>query len=69
MGAMALLRQMYLDADWYASGNIKNTDASLTSLNNNKNSKRTMTSQTGVHRFRPNESRSFAVHNTSLNFP
>ena len=37
MGAMALLRQMYLDADWYASGNIKNTDASLTSLNNNKN--------------------------------
>ena len=37
MGAMALLRQMYLDADWYASGNIKNTDASLASLNNNKN--------------------------------
>ena len=36
MGAMALLRQMYLDADWYAAGNIKNTDASLAALNNNK---------------------------------
>ena len=36
MGAMALLRQMYLDADWYATGNIKNTDASLAALNNNK---------------------------------
>ena len=36
MGAMALLRQMYLDADWYAAGNTKNTDASLAALNNNK---------------------------------
>ena len=36
MGAMALLRQMYLDADWYAGGNAKNTDASLEALNNNK---------------------------------
>ena len=26
MGAMALLRQMYLDADWYAAGNTKCTD-------------------------------------------
>jgi imidazolonepropionase-like amidohydrolase len=36
MGAMALLRQMYLDADWYAKGNTKNVDASLAALNNNK---------------------------------
>lgn len=36
MGAMALLRQMYLDADWYASGNAKNKDMSLEALNNNK---------------------------------
>ena len=36
MGAMALLRQMYHDADWYAGGNAKNTDASLEALNKNK---------------------------------
>jgi imidazolonepropionase-like amidohydrolase len=37
MGAMALLRQMYLDATWYGNGNAKNKDASLEALNNNKN--------------------------------
>ncbi len=37
MGAMALLRQMYLDASWYADGNAKNKDASLAALNQNKN--------------------------------
>lgn len=36
MGAMALLRQTYLDADWYAKGNAKNTDLALEALNNNK---------------------------------
>ncbi|WP_378176699.1 amidohydrolase family protein [Aquimarina sp. SS2-1] len=36
MGAMALLRQVYLDADWYAKGNINNKDLSLEALNNNK---------------------------------
>ncbi|MFD2567551.1 amidohydrolase family protein [Pseudotenacibaculum haliotis] len=36
MGAMALLRQMYLDADWYAGGNAKNKDAALEALNSNK---------------------------------
>jgi imidazolonepropionase-like amidohydrolase len=36
MGAMALLRQTYLDADWYASGAAKNKDLSLEALNNNK---------------------------------
>ncbi|MDT0676098.1 amidohydrolase family protein [Autumnicola musiva] len=37
MGAMALLRQVYLDADWYAGGNADNTDLALEALNNNKN--------------------------------
>ncbi|WP_440121712.1 amidohydrolase family protein [Tenacibaculum sp. Ill] len=36
MGAMALLRQTYLDADWYAKGNAKNTDLALEALNNKK---------------------------------
>jgi len=37
MGAMALLRQLYIDADWYAKGNIETNDLSLEALNNNKN--------------------------------
>lgn len=37
MGAMALLRQMYYDADWYAGGNATNKDLSLEALNRNKN--------------------------------
>jgi imidazolonepropionase-like amidohydrolase len=37
MGAMALLRQMYHDADWYAKGNSKTNDRSLEALNANKN--------------------------------
>ncbi len=37
MGAMALLRQTYLDADWYAKGNSKNSDFSLEAVNSNKN--------------------------------
>ena len=36
MGSMALLRQMYIDADWYAKGNFKTTDLSLEALNANK---------------------------------
>ncbi|GFD92884.1 periplasmic amidohydrolase [Alteromonas sp. KUL156] len=36
MGAMALLRQTYLDADWYAKGNAKNTDLALEALNSKK---------------------------------
>jgi imidazolonepropionase-like amidohydrolase len=36
MGSMALLRQMYHDADWYAKGNIKTKDLSLEALNGNK---------------------------------
>jgi imidazolonepropionase-like amidohydrolase len=37
MGAMALLRQVYNDADWYAKGNMKNKDMALEALNKNKN--------------------------------
>ncbi|MEO6347001.1 MAG: amidohydrolase, partial [Aquaticitalea sp.] len=36
MGAMALLRQLYYDAEWYAKGNIKTHDLSIEALNNNK---------------------------------
>jgi imidazolonepropionase-like amidohydrolase len=36
MGTLALLRQMYYDADWYAKGNAKNKDLSLEALNKNK---------------------------------
>ncbi|WP_430467753.1 amidohydrolase family protein [Winogradskyella ouciana] len=37
MGSMALLRQMYNDAKWYADGNIDTKDLSLEALNGNKN--------------------------------
>ncbi|WZL89263.1 amidohydrolase family protein [Salinimicrobium sp. 3283s] len=37
MGAMALLRQTYLDADWYAKGNAHNKDLALEAFNENKN--------------------------------
>lgn len=37
MGAMALLRQSYMDADWYSKGNSQNRDLALEALNRNKN--------------------------------
>ncbi|WP_405381633.1 amidohydrolase family protein [Maribacter sp. LLG6340-A2] len=37
MGTLALLRQMYSDADWYAKGYASTTDLSLEALNANKN--------------------------------
>ncbi|AVR45926.1 amidohydrolase [Christiangramia fulva] len=37
MGVMALIRQAYLDAKWYAGGNADNTDLALEALNENKN--------------------------------
>lgn len=36
MGSLALLRQMYSDADWYAKGSSKTKDLSLEALNKNK---------------------------------
>ena len=37
MGSMALLRQLYLDANWYAKGHSKTKDLSIEALNRNKN--------------------------------
>ena len=37
MGAMALLRQVYHDANWYEKGNIPTKDRSLEALLKNKN--------------------------------
>lgn len=37
MGAMALLKQTYLDADWYSKGGTDNKDLSLEAFNKNKN--------------------------------
>ena len=37
MGSMALLRQMYNDANWYEAGHIDTKDLSLEALNKNKN--------------------------------
>ena len=36
MGSMALLRQVYHDASWYAQGNSKTTDLALEALNSSK---------------------------------
>ncbi|GAA4325363.1 amidohydrolase family protein [Pontixanthobacter gangjinensis] len=36
MGAMALIRQVYLDAEWYAKGNSDNKDLALEAFNQNK---------------------------------
>lgn len=36
MGSIALLRQLYLDADWYAKGLSKTKDLSIEALNKNK---------------------------------
>jgi imidazolonepropionase-like amidohydrolase len=37
MGAMALLRQLYHDTNWYASGNMNTSDLSLKAFNDNSN--------------------------------
>ena len=37
MGAMALLRQTYLDSDWYAKGSADNKDLALEAFNENRN--------------------------------
>ena len=36
MGKMALIRQLYLDANWYSKGGIKTKDLSIEALNKNK---------------------------------
>ncbi|WBL23494.1 amidohydrolase family protein [Zunongwangia sp. HRR-M8] len=37
MGVMALIRQAYYDAEWYANGQANNKDLALEALNRNKN--------------------------------
>ncbi len=37
MGSMALLRQMYHDADWYSKGKVATKDLALEALNRNRN--------------------------------
>ena len=37
MGATALLRQFYSDADWYAKGNATTKDRSIEAFNDSKN--------------------------------
>jgi len=37
MGSIALLRQMYIDAKWYADGHVKTQDLTLAALNENAN--------------------------------
>ncbi|MGB8704328.1 MAG: amidohydrolase, partial [Gillisia sp.] len=37
MGVMALIRQVYMDAQWYAGGNSNTKDLSLEAINRNKN--------------------------------
>ncbi|WMI64591.1 amidohydrolase family protein [Aestuariibaculum sp. YM273] len=37
MGSMALLRQVFIDAEWYGSGHIDTKDLSLEAFNDNKN--------------------------------
>lgn len=44
MGTLALLRQFYLDADWYKKGNISNTDLAIESHLKNKSKIQIMSS-------------------------
>jgi len=37
MGGMALLRQLYHDADWYSKGNVNSTDRTIEAFNANRN--------------------------------
>ncbi|MFV8282686.1 amidohydrolase family protein, partial [Christiangramia marina] len=52
MGATALIRQTYIDADWYAKGNAKNKDLALEALNNNKNLAQIFASDNLLNEFR-----------------
>ncbi|WP_299156274.1 amidohydrolase family protein [uncultured Christiangramia sp.] len=52
MGATALIRQTYIDADWYAKGNAQNKDLALEALNNNKNLVQIFASDNLLNEFR-----------------
>jgi imidazolonepropionase-like amidohydrolase len=52
MGTLALLRQFYLDADWYKKGNISNTDLAIQSHLKNKGKIQIMNSGSRVNTLR-----------------
>ncbi len=52
MGSMALIRQAYLDAKWYADGNAKNKDLALEALNKNKDLVQIFTTDNLLNEFR-----------------
>ena len=52
MGTMALIRQAYLDARWYADGNSKNKDLALEALNKNKDLVQIFTTDNLLNEFR-----------------
>lgn len=52
MGAMALLRQVYHDADWYASGNSNTKDLALEALLRNKNQPQIFVAESRIDGFR-----------------
>lgn len=52
MGAMALLRQVYHDAEWYSKGNIENKDLALEALNSNKDLVQIFASDNLLNEFR-----------------
>lgn len=52
MGSMALLRQMYLDLDWYKKGNSETKDLSLEALENNEKLVQIFTSEDKLNSLR-----------------
>jgi imidazolonepropionase-like amidohydrolase len=52
MGMMALLRQMYLDLDWYKKGNSETKDLSLEALTNNEKLVQIFTSEDKLNSLR-----------------
>jgi imidazolonepropionase-like amidohydrolase len=52
MGSMALLRQMYLDLDWYKKGNSETKDLSLEALANNEKLVQIFTSEDKLNSLR-----------------
>ena len=52
MGAMALIRQLYLDADWYSKGNIDTKDLAIEAFNKNKNLPQLFYTDTSINSIR-----------------
>ena len=52
MGAMALIRQVYYDAEWYANGKTQNKDLALEAINANKNLVQIFTAESKLNALR-----------------